>query len=808
MDNLNTNINLPPEQLSYKAKNKEWRKKHLIWADSKTFFNYSPVRKSVVHKKINYDLIDMKLHMQDLQNILNPDQLKASFIPDTIQHYPIINSKLNVLRGEELARVFDFHVVVTNPNAISEIENKKKDMLLQNLQTLIQSQSVSEDDFNKKLSEMDDYFTYQWQDMREVMGNEILNHYIKEYDMPSLFNKGFMDAMISGEEIYHCDIVGGEPVIERLNPLKVRVFRSGYSNRIEDADMIIIEDYWSPGKIIDTFYDVLSKEDMDYLQKTPDHTGQSVTDSMNNIDERYGFVNNFMMGDEIVSQEGFFFDPLNSQGYNSLLPYDQAGNLRVMRVYWKSRRKVKKVKSYNQETGEEEYNFYPEDYVINKDAGEEEQIYWINQAWEGTKIGTDIFVNMRPRPIQYNRLSNPSRCHFGIVGQIYNINDARPLSLVDILKPYNYMYDAVHDRLNKLIARNWGKIVKLDLAMVPDSWDIDKWMYYARVNNMAVMDSFNEGKKGAATGKLAGSLNNNSNGVIDADTGDEIQYNIQLLQFIQNEMSEACGITPQREGQIANRETVGGVERSTLQSSHITEWLFSQHDNLKKRVLECFLETSKIALLGRNKKFEYITSEGSKQIMNIDGDLFSENDYGLVVDSSQGTQILNQKLDSLAQAGLQNQMLKFSDMMKLYGSSSLSEKTRMIENAERKMNEQQQQAQQQQMQAQQQQIDAEAQQKQMEMQQQDTTNQRDNDTRILVAKIQAQANIDASVAKSSGFNGEPITPISETDRKKLDEQIRQFDQKNKLEHEKLQVEKEKIKSNERISRQRNNHSQQ
>lgn len=109
------------------------------------------------------------------------------------------------------------------------------------------------------------------------------------------------------------------------------------------------------------------------------------------------------------------------------------------------------------------------------------------------------------------------------------------------------MYDAVHDRLNKLIARNWGKIVKLDLAMVPDSWDIDKWMYYARVNNMAVMDSFNEGKKGAATGKLAGSLNNNSNGVIDADTGDEIQYNIQLLQFIQNEIIAAnCAVSDEK----------------------------------------------------------------------------------------------------------------------------------------------------------------------------------------------------------------------------------------------------------------------
>jgi hypothetical protein len=37
------------------------------------------------------------------------------------------------------------------------------------------------------------------------------------------------------------------------------------------------------------------------------------------------------------------------------------------------------------------------------------------------------------------------------------------------------------------------------------------------------------------------------------------------------EMGEVMGITPQREGQVSNRETVGGVERSVLQSSHITE---------------------------------------------------------------------------------------------------------------------------------------------------------------------------------------------------------------------------------------------
>ena len=88
-------------------------------------------------------------------------------------------------------------------------------------------------------------------------------------------------------------------------------------------------------------------------------------------------------------------------------------------MYWKSKRKIKEVKSYDPETGEEEYNFYPETYIINKDLGEEEKILWIDEAWEGTKIGKDIYLNMRPRLVQYNRLSNPSRCHFGIVGGVY-----------------------------------------------------------------------------------------------------------------------------------------------------------------------------------------------------------------------------------------------------------------------------------------------------------------------------------------------------------------------------------------------------
>ncbi len=61
--------------------------------------------------------------MNDLKMLVNPYDLDASFIPDSIQHYPVINSKLEVLRGEETKRLFDYRVVVTNPTGISEMED-------------------------------------------------------------------------------------------------------------------------------------------------------------------------------------------------------------------------------------------------------------------------------------------------------------------------------------------------------------------------------------------------------------------------------------------------------------------------------------------------------------------------------------------------------------------------------------------------------------------------------------------------------------------------------------------------------------
>ena len=817
------NSSFPPQQLSFRSKGKEWRQKHLDWADTKSYWNYGLIRNTAIHKKINYDLVNGIIHMKDIANTINPDGIKGSFIPNKIQHYPIINSKLNVLRGEASKRVFDYRVIITNPTSISEIETKKKDEVYNAVLELIKEQNAelyqqaqmeqqqqqmeqqqaqeqgrqpqqsayqqgqAQQAFEEKLKRITDYYTYQYQDIREMRGNTLLHHYSKEQNFNVMFNDGLMDAMTVGEELYQCEIVGGEPRVKRLNNLKVSAFGCGYSNRIEDADVIIIEDYWGLGSIYDTFYDALTSSDVKKLEQMGATGEPASPDNMNNIDERQGFVRRPMITDVIVNPEDdIYFNPAAAYGdaaISQLSPFDGEGNIRVLRMYWKSRRKIKKVTSYDPQTGEEIQKFYDEDYIIDKAKGETEKIYWINQAWEGTKIGKDIYVNIRPCPVQYNSISNPSKCSFGIIGTIYSLNENKPFSLVDMMKPYAYLYDVIHAKMERFIARDYGFLVNVDLAKMPRGWSFEKYMHYARTLGILIQDSFNEGNIGSATGKLAGALNNNSVGGIQASQMEVIRAYTEILEYVRNVMSEIVGISRQREGQVSNRETVGGVERATLQSSYITEWLFLKHEDTIKRVLEAFLETAKIAMKGKSKKFQYISDDFANKLIDIDGDEFAECDYGLVVDNSDASQTLKQNMEMLAQAALQNQVLSFSTIMKLYGTASLAEKQRMVEKDEQEKIQQAQQTQQEQLQQQQEAVQMQMQLQQQQLQLQELMNQRDNETKIEVANIQANNKVQTTAMQIEGADdggGDLAVRIAQ-----LEEQKRQFDIKAKQTDDKL-----------------------
>ena len=551
--------------------------------------------------------------------------------------------------------------------------------------------------------------------------------------------------------------------------------------------MVIIEDYWQIGRILDTYYDKLSRSDIKFLEDMQAKATGKVTD------DKYGEygdpLTGFLFGEytpDITTDDDMNMCFTDGTTF-SQLPYDINGNVRVLQVYWKSFRKIQEIKYYDELTGKTEYKFVNEDYIPDTDKGEESKTYYINEAWQGVMIGAGedaIYVNLGPCPIQYNRMSNPSRCHFGIIGQVFNYNESQPYSIIDKVKPYSYAYDAIMDKFIRTIQNNLGKLVQFNSSMMPDNWKFEDWVYYAKTAGIVMVNPMKEGTKGAAKNKLAGTFQTPP--VIDAELGNSIQYMVSSLQYIEQAIANMIGITPQRLGAIQNRETVGGVERSTLQSSHVTRWYFEKYNDLKRRVYECVLETAKIGCKGRNVKFQYITSDLTQRVCEFDGDEFAECDYGLVVANDYDIEKFRQEVDQISTMALQAGQISMSAALKLKSSGSLSEKIKMLEQNEAEMRQYQQEMQQQQLQVQQQQAQMEMQYKQAELEQKDVINQRDNETKLLIANIQAQYKKDAD---GDGIINEGV------DTTDINEKIREFDEKMKLERDKLDWDKKKNKDN-------------
>lgn len=784
-------VSLPRQRLTYKQKGKKWRIENLDYADRHSFYHSDRVRQTLQNKLSNLNLYNGYVDARDIRKVLNPYGMDASFVPDNIPHHPILVPKIDLLVGEEINRKLEYTAVVTNPDAISMKEKDKKAHIQQNLIELIKSSGTSEEEVKGKMQEMQrDLKTYQ--DSRELMINRILRHYEQEQDFQIKFNEGFKDALIMGEEIYQCDIENNEPVLHKLNPLKVHSIRSGNSNKIEDSDLIIIEDHWSPGRIIDVFHEELKPGDIDsILNYSTSNSSDSYTDDENN---------HLFLRDNV--EDANSLDPylsiaeVNGHYFNSDYT-DSQGNIRVLRVYWKSQKKMLKVKYYD-ENGDDQYKYMTEEYIPDENLGEESTTIWVNEAWEGTKIGKDIYINMRPRKVQYGRLNNPSYGHFGIIGSAYNTNQGRAVSLVDRMKNYQYMYDILWDRLNKGIQKNYGKIMELDLARIPDNWEVDKWMHFAVVNGIAVIDSFKEGNKGAATGKLAGNMQG-SKGYLDMETGQYIQQHVNLLEFIKLEMGEIAGISRQREGQVANRETVGGVERSVNQSSHITEWWFMKHEDVKKRVLTAFVETAKIALKDGNKKVQYILDDQTSEILNISGEELSEIDAGIAITSSSKTRELMETMKQLAQAFMQNGG-SFSTVMDVYLSPSLSDMRRRIESAEQDNAEREAQAQEQQSKIAQEQLQAQIQDKQADRDLKKYEVDTKAATDIQKAIIQSMDNAadrdgnDDGIADPNELNldVEKVNVTKEKNKKDHIEKIKKLEQDWKIHLDKMKREDKKI----------------
>src|SRR5690606_16334138 len=270
--------------------------------------------------------------------------------------------------------------------------------------------------------------------------------------------------------------------------------------------------------------------------------------------------------------------------------------------------------------------------------------------------------------------------------------------------------------------------------MIPKSMgiDLEKWMYYFDNIGLAFINSLEEG-----TGRQAGQLPNfNQFTDIDMTLSQSVGQYIGILQKIEDMVGELSGVSRQRQGQINTSETVGGVERSVLQSSHITERLFYEHNEVKKRVLTSIIECSKVAWED-GKRIQYILPDFSRYFLNIESNDYINADYGVFISDSSKDNTIKQELKELSRFAMSSGLARLSDIVEIIKSDSIVDISKKIAKSEQETMQQAQEQQERELEIQdkinQDRIAFERE----KLDREDRNKQLDRDNKINVAQIQA-----------------------------------------------------------------------
>ena len=667
------------------------------------------VRNTRKNKLINYNLFNDIVDKEEMNRVINPWNFDDVAKLPRYKNYSLLNSSLMLLFGEERRRMFNPIATAINSDAVNE---RLKTINTAFTQTVVQSlitPGESQEETERKLQEFGKWANFEYKDKRSRMAQQIINYLYRTEYAGETFSRGFEDLLIAGEEIYFGDVIGNKPVLRKGNPLNTYSLRAGTSYKIEDSDIIVEDGYLPLGEVLDRYYDDLSPKEIDALQQGfRMSTGKGLIQGQ---EANPVFDPSLIFGVEL---SGDIFNPNNSDVSYFAGGFDVQGNVRCTRVLWKGMRKIGILEFTDPETGEPTKQYVDESYKPDKTIGEKVKWLWVSEWFEGTKIGNNVYTRMRPCPVQFRSMDNPSICKPPVVGIVVNVNANKGRSLIDMTREYQYLYNALMARLEMSMVKDKGKMARLDLSLVPDGWEMDKWMYYAEVLGWQVVDPFNEGQKGAATGKLAGAMNQNA-AAIDLEQGQYMQRTLLMADFIARRVEDITGINPQRKGAVDNRETVGGVERAVTQSSMSTEKWFVLHDNVRIRALKMWLELAKFAWKGEKFKRPFLLDDNSMAILDFDYDMFVEAEYGVDVSSSSTDMEMMQALKQLSQPFLQNggSLAIVADLYKTTDPQSLQRKIEMYEQQQadnaRQAQEQQNQIQMQQIQQAQEQAEANAQ---------------------------------------------------------------------------------------------------
>lgn len=808
------NINqFPLQRLPMSKKTQDWKESCVdyIIGHSQGGSRNGNTRTRKEEMQTYYDLYNSIYNEKDLKYVTNPFKQQDGF-PAMAQDYNIIKPKIDLLLGEETKRPFNFRVVRTSDIATSEMQDKAKQMLIDYIQATIMSRLGPEEQarYQEALQsgevmppeQIQKYMSKDYKDIAEITAYHSLNYLKNKLNITHEFYKGWKDALVGGEEIYYVGIVNGEPHLERINPIYFD-YDTDTSDLefIHEAQWCCYEMIMSVTEVYDRLYDKMSEKQLnDLLDMMDDSSKGGITPEVRKTSLDYPHI-------KTHSINGFAANP-----------FEESNNVHVWHCCWKSLKKIGFVTIINPETG------MPEDYQVDetyKVTGNEINVEWrwIIEVWEGYRIGEDLYVGIEPLEYQHVSADNPNSQRLPYTGVIYNNTNSRPRSLVSMMKPLQYMYIVLWYRLELAMARDKGKVVTMDITQIPKSMNIDvaKWMHYLSALGVNFVNPYEEGWD--IPGREGGKPSQfNQISALDLTMANTIDQYINLMDKIESMLSEISGVSKQREGSIASNELVGNVERSVVQSAHITEPWFWTHNQVKKECITMLLDTAKYAWKDNKTCIQYVLDDATRTFLTLSDDFFYE-DYDIFVEDTTKNQQQIEALRNLMQPAMQNgaSLLDIAEIITMDNVTMIKNK---LEEIEQKRMEQQQQMEQAQAEREQQlvQMQNEVKEEELMLKEAELDLEKykidtDASTKITVAQINAYR---GSEDMDQDMNGIPdpieigkqaieqqkVNSDAASKQFELNNKKREIEMKREIENKKIQLEKDKMKQEMELQKQK------
>jgi hypothetical protein len=820
-------LNIFPDQFKTdkEKQDESWIKNTMDYFANKAYAEFVKNRDTFVK---NYDLMKGILRMEDFyqepQVRSFTDVLTADLqLPAYVKMYSIITTPVNELVGEISKRPDTFRVKAFDDDSKSEELEFKTEILQQYVigrarqqilaNAAINGQELSDDEVQQmtmdEVKEVLDSYT----SVAEKWANHVLTCQKAEFNMKEKSEDAFRDMLISGREFYHIyednSKLGFN--VEVANPKNTwflttpdRKYISDPTGRAQGAYAAGTVQVMELSEIIESIPD-LTKEEIDHLRSSLQDYG------LINVRESNLGNPNVVPGIDSVTYDTF--DPLvlqtrmiiesemkeNSDGLKDFLGLTSnvssfGYKYVVVRCYWMSKKKIGKL-IYLDELGNEQSVLVDENYKSGTVPTQQSLEWgWINQWYQGTKIGPDIY-HVKPF-----KLLN----YCPIIGITFEVKNTEAKSLVDLMKPFQVLYNVCMNQLYKLLEKEVGKVYLTSIRHIPvpkdgDGQDaLDIWEMEARNRGVVFIDDSPENLKSPS------SFNQFRD--IDLTRTQEIQSRYTLAQQLKNECWELVGMSRQRMGSITASESATGVNTAVQQSYAQTEPLFIAHEYVMGQLYQAIIDA---ALYVESKKpqstLSYITNEGESAFVSVNGSDLKFRDLKVfLTNRPEDTQMFNE-LRQLAQPLMQNGGSLY-DVIELYSTKSM----RAMKKVFKDLRDRQQAMQEQQLQIQQQQVEQQGQIAQAQIQQaqiqkeQDIANENyqnelDRINKKEIALINAEAKSMGMGLSDVDESGVPdVLEVSklaaERERTDKDYQIKMADigTKNRLAAEKLALEREKL----------------